>query len=345
MFNAKTVFILGAGSSREVGLPIAGELGEKIATLLDIRFVDGFRQASGDVLIWEAYRRKDSAHANDYRAAGCAIKSGIVLANSIDNFLDNHRDNPQINLCGKLGIVRAISEAERASLLFLEPSWRDGPITVKNISDTWFVKFFRMLSERVAKSELERLFENIAFINFNYDRCLEHFLVHAVRDKYGLDRSSAHSVMKNLVVHHPYGNIGLLQWQNENQWTPFGVEVEHPDSLLSMADRIRTFTEEVADAARLSELRKLVAEARHLVFLGFAFHPRNLELLKPESVVAPKRIYGTVRGVSASDQGVINEALRKLLGGPKINLVQEMNLLDVTCASLFDTYSRSLTQA
>jgi hypothetical protein len=292
----------------------------------------------------DAYRRKDLARANDYRAAGCAIKSGILLANSIDAFLDNHRNDPRIKLCGKLGIVRAISDAERASSLFVEPSRRDDPINVDRILDTWFVKFFRMLSERISKAELERLFENVAFINFNYDRCLEHFLVYAVRAKYGLDWPSAYSVVNKLTVHHPYGSIGPLQWQNEHHWAPFGVEVEHPDVLLRMADGIRTFTEEVADPARLSELRKLVADARNVVFLGFAFHPQNLELLKPTSIVEPKRIYGTVMGVSDPDRHVIEETLRIMFGKPKKLRVQTIDLHTGTCASLFDTYSRTLTQ-
>ena len=169
--------------------------------------------------------------------------------------------------------------------------------------------------------------------------------MYAVRDKYGLDWSTAYAAIKKLVVYHPYGSIGDLQWQTVRQPTPFGIELEHPDTLLNMADRIRTFTEKVSDAARIAELRNVVADARNVVFLGFAYHPQNLELLKAQAVMTPKRIYGTVKGVSGPDQSVIDEALRRMVGAPTVNLVQEMNLHNGTCSTLFDTYSRSLTQA
>jgi hypothetical protein len=57
MFKTKTLFIVGAGASREFGLPTGAELKAQIAHLLDIRYEHGFSQESGDRLITEALKR------------------------------------------------------------------------------------------------------------------------------------------------------------------------------------------------------------------------------------------------------------------------------------------------
>ena len=54
--SRKTVFVIGAGASKEANLPTELELKSKIAQLLDIRFPDGYDQKSGDYTICEAFR-------------------------------------------------------------------------------------------------------------------------------------------------------------------------------------------------------------------------------------------------------------------------------------------------
>ena len=45
MFESKTVFVLGAGASHEVGLPVGSGLAEIISKKLDIRFTRSNRRA------------------------------------------------------------------------------------------------------------------------------------------------------------------------------------------------------------------------------------------------------------------------------------------------------------
>ena len=49
-----TVFVLGAGASKEVGLPIGSELTEEIATLLDLRMDSMGQREAGDSAIYRA---------------------------------------------------------------------------------------------------------------------------------------------------------------------------------------------------------------------------------------------------------------------------------------------------
>lgn len=118
--NGKTVFIIGAGASKEVNLPTGYELKQTISKLLDIRF-EHWNQISGDRLIRNAFelitQQSDGREGdiNPYLKESWHIRDALPLAISIDNFIDSQRDNEQIALCGKLGICRAILEAEKTA--------------------------------------------------------------------------------------------------------------------------------------------------------------------------------------------------------------------------------------
>ena len=55
MFRAKTLIVIGAGASFEVGLPVGAELLKQIVQLTEITF-DHYTQKSGDRAIVEALK-------------------------------------------------------------------------------------------------------------------------------------------------------------------------------------------------------------------------------------------------------------------------------------------------
>ena len=118
----KTVYIIGAGASKEANLPTGNELKSKISELLDIRFPI-HQQESGDRLITEVLRQHVSKitngnnDINPYLYVAWHIRDALPFAISIDNFIDNQRDNDKIAFLGKLAIVRAILAAESKSNL------------------------------------------------------------------------------------------------------------------------------------------------------------------------------------------------------------------------------------
>jgi hypothetical protein len=123
MFGSKTVFVLGAGASSEAGLPTGAGLIPILRNKLNFKHEMGVRQIGGDPSLFEALRRNavfTSQDVNLYSEAGRKIYSGLPLANSIDDFLDMHRDDKFIQACGKLAIVQSILEAERSSKLFFD---------------------------------------------------------------------------------------------------------------------------------------------------------------------------------------------------------------------------------
>ena len=123
MFKRRTLFIIGAGASQEVGFPVGSELAQIIGQKLTPR-EDGFGGVSNfeDGQIFYELRRHYSNKITDFVQAAWRISGGIRLASSIDDFLNIHDKQPEITLLGKAAIVRAVLEAERKSALFVDPS-------------------------------------------------------------------------------------------------------------------------------------------------------------------------------------------------------------------------------
>ena len=129
----------------------------------------------------------------DYWRAASMIRQGMVDATSIDTFIHAHKGNEGIEVCGKLAIVQSILEAERKSAMKITslPGMPLETIDQASLANTWYGKFFRLLHEDVSLGELDKLFNNISIISFNYDRCIEHFLYHKIQNYYAVDPGTA----------------------------------------------------------------------------------------------------------------------------------------------------------
>lgn len=358
MFRSKTTFIVGAGASCEAQLPSGERLKELIGTAIDIRFSEFGRDHTGDPRIVQALRQKvadTTRDINPYLHKAWQIRDIVPhAALSIDNYLDAHQGDEELELCGKLGIAKCIIDSEHRSLLRRTERHREN-FSLPSLKDTWYVQFLKLLTENVRLVDIDNIFDNIAFVVFNYDRCIEQFLAQAIQEYYNIGRQRATNLVKNIPIYHPYGTVGTLPWlefRNEPQ-VAFG-DNENID-LLSIAGNIKTFSEQMDDEEALNALRTHVAEAETLVFLGFAFHRQNLQLLKPPERALTKRIFATVMGVSESDQDHIKRDLVETLriepedDGQIIPMYHpdgtdaEIVFYNGKCSDLFRNYWRSLS--
>ncbi len=351
MFRSKTLFILGAGSSSEVGLPIGAQLKEIIARKIDIRFEFGSRQISGDRSITQAIRSYaeemsslgqyfNPKDINPFLEKAWELRDALPIAISIDNLLDAHKEDQLAKACGKLGIVKSILEAENSSSLYKKDSHLK--IDLNAIEKTWFSPFFQILTENVSKSEVHDIFKNVSFINFNYDRCVEQFLFDALQIYYGLNADSVKEIFQNLVVLRPYGSVGLLPVDGNNlpdNSVSFGSTSVN---IFDISKNILTFNEQIQDKKRLSRIHEMVSQAEIIVFLGFAYHRQNLELLTPNEPCSARMVYGTAHGISNSDIKVIQRDVLGLLGDGGINIELELNV-NKKCYDLFSEYWRGLS--
>ena len=347
MFKSRTLFVIGAGASAEVGLPVGDQLREDISKRVDIRFSHSYTLESGDQDICETLRRISGGKINDYLPACWKIRDGIILANSIDNFIDSHRQEPKIQICGKLSIVQAIIEAERRSQLFFDSRnpGRDATIKFREIQESYFIQMWRILQEGVSVEDVDSLFSNVSFVTFNYDRCLEHFLLYALQRHYFVEEECAAEILSTIPIYHPYGTVGKLPWQDAQNSVPYGgTEVQYRRYKINdLADQINTYTEKFDDTAALQAMRSAVDEAVDVVFLGFGYFEDNMRLLTKSGVRNPraKRVFGTAYGLSESDISVITEQIRDLYPACDSRLIQIRR--DLTCGGLFREFGRTLT--
>jgi hypothetical protein len=328
MFNRRTLFVCGAGTSFEAGLPLGVGLAKTIATKMDVRFSSAGYQpvGTGDFDLYDDIKQRLPNQQNEYQRAAWLIRDGLGFAQSIDDFLDQHRSNAHANTYGKAAIVKSVLEAERESKLHFDPNERE-KFKGNELSDTWFVKFMYMLGRGIPKENVRRIFDNVSFIVFNYDRCIEYFLFHALQRLYNIGDNEAAAIMDDLSIIHPYGSIGSLRD------VPFGTTRA---DYVALAKSIKTYTEQADEETVLSRIRELIAGAESIVFLGFAYHSQNMKMLRSTGE-NPKVAYGTTFGMSGPDADEVRKSIALTLKPLLINLD------GVKCAGLFDTYAKSLS--
>lgn len=348
------VLVLGAGASREVNLPTGAELKQTIASLLDIRFQHGSRQESGDEAITQALRQIASTRdlgrgdINPLLHVCWRIRDAMPQAMSIDNFIDSHRGIEDIATCGKLAITQAILSAEAGSNLAVDPSNIYNKLDFSATANTWFPAFFQLLTENAQVGELPGRLRQVAVINFNYDRCFEHYLHLALQNYYGLSAAEATELASQVEVHHPYGKVGPLPWMttNQSEASPYGSRPA-PQKLISLSGSLRTFTEGTdPSVSHIESIRSVIALGKRLAFLGFAYHRLNLRLLFDDLPAGVERhtraIYGTGVGLSQSDIQLIENEL----AAPAGQAVEQTHIRrDLSCGALFHEYWRSLSLA
>lgn len=348
MKKKKMLFIVGAGASEEAGLPVGSDLKSIIESLLNIRFSGGYNQTNGDGKIYEALRilvqnpdgsRED---VNKYINAAWKIRDAMPLEKSIDHYIDTQRGDKFIESCGKLAIVRSILRAEKKSKLFFDSNDPNSNINYVNIMGTWFQKFYQLLTENCSKEELAERFNSVAMVVFNYDRCIEHFLVNSIQTNYKIDVVEAEELVNGIEIYHPYGKVGHLPWQKGNESINFGAE-PNVRLLLSISKQIRTFTEGTdPNSSKISDIRWQVESSEKVIFLGFAFHKLNMELLKPDLGATPGgrrgKCFATAKGISDHDCEIIDLELRKLKSLEDVYIRNSLS-----CVELFQEYERSLS--
>ncbi len=227
----------------------------------------------------------------------------------------------------------------------MERSRLNEPVNLDKVQKTWYVKSLKMLGQEITKENAREIFDNVAFIVFNYDRCIEQFLRYGLRFLYGLPEKEAEDICDDLQLIHPYGYVADLPMQGKSPGgVPFG-DHDYGSDHVGLAENIRTYTEQILDADLSSRIHAEMLSAGNIVFLGFAFHPQNMHLLTPEEKLGPKTIFGTAYGMSDDDIQTITGQLFGMFRDPSNMMAMKRVKLNnkLTCADLFDYYARSLT--
>ncbi|MGR9154122.1 hypothetical protein ACU8MT_32475 (plasmid) [Rhizobium leguminosarum] len=320
MFADNTVFIIGAGASVEFGMPVGSKLTEQIKQNCKFRFEFG-NLKEGAMPIFDYYRNtydlRDPAKAKEVQARFdlmAQIHRSIDMAESIDEYIFRYSDNPLVAEVGKLHIAYAISKAESECLLSDKAKFSHDTDGFESASKKWIFTFAKALMTGVKASEIKTIGNNITIICFNYDRCIEHYLEHAICRTYaGVNLETAREIVSNINIIHPYGVLGPFEA------FPFGSTKRFAD----MGRNLITWSETVRDEQITAEIDYGIRNADTLVFMGFGYAKQNMDLMRTDrepkrplgladESMASKRIYSTAFGFKNQVHRKITENIIKL---------------------------------
>jgi hypothetical protein len=335
------VIVVGAGASQEFGFPTGAELTNSISKLLTPVSEDRFQPRLGDPEVNYAARRlaEELSTPNNqlqHVTAAKFIARNMLLAPSIDNFIDTHKADSLIASLGKLAIAQCILKSERSSPIFVDPSNLNNRISFNRTSATWAQVFFKYIVAQRDFAAFLEVISNITFVSFNYDRCIEHFLVLAAQSYFGLDAGSTNEVKETLRIVFPYGSLGPLVLSGNNH-PDFGQEA-YTETLLEKARGLKTFTEGLRSADDQQRISSALEGAKVIIFLGFSFLDINMQLLRAHGVAA-ERVLATAKGRSDDTKRILRHELSGLFTGGDESRIE---LFDGKCFELFYSFDRYL---
>ena len=283
----------------------------------------------------------------------------MPIAPSIDNFLHTHSADEAIVKVGKLLIARSILLAEKESTLIVKDRLNDDRIDfarglkfsegaeVPPPNSSWLGEYFRILVAGSSFDDFIGSIEKVTFVSFNYDRCIEQYLLYAARQYFAVSNEALSDVAEKIRVIHPHGSVGSLS-VSSGIIRGFGDDLDSSE-LPNVAKQIKTFTEGNTDSNLNDDIHEAFEACDVAIFLGFSYLPLNMKLLTGSNHYEIPYIIGTSLGISANSSGIIeNELFEYLMAGDPFLDPEEMSeqrrpwLSPVTCRALFDQYNRFL---
>lgn len=351
MFREKTAFVIGAGAGVDISMPTGKALIEEIEKRLTFGRAEGTRRGLNGERLNEAIRRASAMRkidTNQLFGAAASIAQGAHHMGSIDTYIHAHGHNEHIKLVGKMAIVDVILDYERKCDVFID--WTRHPFNFKDearVRKSWLSIFMNILVQGVTlQGTLGTIFDNIAIINFNYDRCVEQYLWKSLQRSFGVPEEKASELMSKLLIHHPYGVIADSKWKDAAKGLHLGGDPhgEYSIDLDALSRGIKTFNEEVSGGEELENVRRFLEEARHIVFLGFHFHRQNVELIAPKSAgrkVGVKHAYASTFGRSAPEKLVIEGQLNAMFHETAQDVWSHLDILE--CGKLLADYGTTFS--
>ena len=300
MFRTPTVVILGAGANCELGLPLGKDLMTRVEASLRFgeRITDNARE------LRDLMRRTYGAEWEAHKAAARKLVQAMSMFPSMDEALHYFSADEKCLKVGKAAIVNSIIGAEAECRLNFEG--RLGRPDLAKAHDTWLPEFLSMAASGVTKEEMPHIFRNIIFINFNYDRVLEHYFFWALQQYALLSPEQATDIINRMQVIRPYGTVGI-HWGGDGGGLKFGRQGSLDESLFQAAGEIRTFTEQGAVGIR-ERIAAAIDRGRLFLILGFGFHLQNFRLFDApdERAWEPRLVFATSFGIDQENNGVLS---------------------------------------
>jgi hypothetical protein len=313
----RNVYVVGAGASTDFGLPVGSDLKAMIAERCNFNLDEFASPRGGSVKLRRAIEnlgaRGEVSHDALFRAAE-NLSRAMPAAPSIDNYLHTNASRPEVVAVGKMAIIESIAAAEKSSRLMVDPRNSYNKLDMNLVKDSWLGGLSSLLlSSSDFASFLEGL-ENITFVTFNYDRCIEQYFSQLARVYFADVRNADIDVMQRLSVIHVYGSLGEFT-HSGYQYRGYGIEPNEMD-LIDARGKIKVFTEGTFEDDVQGRISEALSECEVLLFLGFGFHPINVRLFPNNRLERLERLIVTSRGFSSDDLRILAERLHDRFGVP-----------------------------
>lgn len=298
MISHPTTFVIGAGAGVPFGFPTAEQLyWLGLDKLMDPNVKAMISEITG----------KSVANINEFRLA-----LHEAHCYSIDRFVEGC---PEFLELGKALLAVCLLPRENSNRLIQKPD-----------PDQENTHWLQLIWDKMQTSHAREFRHNkVSFITFNYDRMVEHYLLHRLKGLTRASISDCAEALSTIPFIHIYGSLGPLphlatvQLKNATGTVEYG-EGASVQSLRIATASIRLAAEkEAASSPTFDDARRLIDQARQIIFLGFSYGKENTERLGDQTfwyhTTTP--VFGTAFGMEQGEY----RAARNRLGGKLNNLV------------------------
>lgn len=332
MIKNRTTFIVGAGASHDLGLPVGKQLQTIVHRLLTEGNTEDYQY------IWQSVRLALGNDSNRYesilrRAPEFLVR--MLSAASIDNFLDQHKDESDLVTTLKCAIVYAIAKHEMSSKIGLGRKNLDE--IVRSNFDYFLFDLLNLVVRGHQIDNIAQSLENLSFITFNYDRCIERYIEQWLVYRFG---PNAAQLARSVNVLHVYGSIDSY-FESEFE-SPFLRKGEIPYSnpiavIPHLAARIKLFTEQ-EDTEIPARIASIVRSSQVLCFLGFGFEEQNMRFFTEG--FRHHDVFATAFGLGKANTDFLNRRLTRFSSTKK-----SVYVINGKCKELFSEFYMPLAHA
>ena len=179
---------------------------------------------------------------------------------------------------------------------------------MSDIKQDWYSYLFQKMAEDLSQPESYDHFDanQVAFITFNYDRSLEHFLYESLSNAFSsAPTDKIIKQLRSIQIFHVYGIVDKLPWQGGE--TEYGNDFTI-NSINEMENNIRLINERIHLDIRAMEVA--MHNASRFYFLGFGYAEENMDVLGIRRIFnGDQKIYGTAMGLSDKEISEIRNYL------------------------------------
>jgi hypothetical protein len=155
----------------------------------------------------------------------------------------------------------------------------------------------------------------ISMITFNYDRSLEFFLQRSLMNYFNIPKRESYKLLENIPIIHVHGMLGEFIEDRPN-YRDYIADLTKNIIRIS-ARMIHLFHDNSPNAKEIrTRAKQLFSKAKSVCFLGFGYHPINIERIQVDEYIYKTDMFGSTFGMGEAEK----KAVRFMLGGDRIVL-------------------------